>query len=60
MDIQKTEFIVDGIYFIKKTKPILHHYEDFVENDYLKLWKEIRKTITQPTILKHHQFIQKK
>ena len=60
MDIQKTEFIVDGISFIKKTKPNLHHYEDFIENDYLKLWKEIRKAIIHPTILNHHQFIQKK
>ena len=60
MDSKKTEFIVDGISFIKKSKPILHHYEPFIEHDYLKLWEEIRKNITQTYKLNHHQFIQKK
>ena len=60
MDSEKTEFIVDGISFIKKPKPILHHYEPFIEDYYLKLWTEFNKSITQTYKLNHHQFIQKK
>ena len=53
MDIQQTEFIVNGISYIKKAKPILHHYQDFTENDYMKLWKEIKKTTKYSNMLSH-------